>query len=83
MITAEQANAISFKNSFEKDQVYLDEILALIEHKANLGKYRLVYTISGPVTSLQYIHKQLQNLGFNVGYGIDKNELGHKFVIEW
>ena len=83
MITAEQANAISFKNSFEKDQVYLDEILALIEHKANLGEYRLVYTMSGPVASLQYIHKQLQNLGFNVGYGIDKNELGHKFVIEW
>ena len=51
MITAEQANAISFKNSFEKDQVYLDEISARIEHKASLGKYQLIYTISGPVTS--------------------------------
>ena len=81
MITAEQANAISFKNSFEKDQVYLDEISARIESKASLGKYQLIYTISGPVTSVQYIYKQLKDHGFGVGYGLDKD--GYTFVIDW
>ena len=80
MITAEQANAISFKNSFEKNQVYLDEISALIESKASLGKYQLIYTISGPVASVQYIYKQLKDHGFCVGYGLDKN--GYTFVID-
>ena len=82
MITAEQANAISFKNSFEKDQVYLmDEISALIEHKASLGKYQVIYTIRAPVASVQYIYKQLRDHGFGVGYSLDKN--GYTFVIDW
>ena len=58
MITAEQANKISWHCLAEKDRVYLDEIYALIEHKASLGNFQLQHTITGKIDSdPQYILK--------------------------
>ena len=81
MITADQANEISLNSISNEDKLLLEEIFNLIEQEAKLGKYQLIYTISGPVTSVQYIYKQLKDHGFGVGYGLDKD--GYTFVIDW